>query len=613
MNPCKKYLSILLALAMVMSVFSACGKQEIAAATDAAPTEAQTEAPAETQAVDETLAPAESAASVSYYQVGDKIEDFTINTYDGREVSLYKVLEEKNMVLLNFWATWCGPCGMEFPAMQEAYAQYQDKMEIIAMSIEETDSDEVLADYVQEKGMTFCVARDAIGLNSRFQFSGIPTSIVVDRFGTICLIEEGAVPDAAIFTNLFDIYTAEDYPQSIILPSMRSERPAVQPADPAQLNEALNGEGGTLEFTNSTNPYYWPMTVAQKDGRTVVTASNVASLLSKAVVETQVDVNAGDVLVMEYKLASENYTNIMSVEVNGKVVKKIFAAEDWKTYAYRFEEGGSHKISVDFKIAGEILGADEGMWIDSIRVVTGDEALQALEANPQYPVGEQNNIQLLNENVTDAYIYDEADPSVTEPMHFCPDSTLRLMITLDETVDPENACLENVMTGDVYPLVPYAVEDGYLVEIPNATAEAYLSSVFVCCDGVPVVGMNISLSEEACTKYFDMIREYTGQSLVWEYCDDSMAAQTASGDVTYTVTYVDQNGAPVSGVMCQVCDDSMCQVFVSDANGVCQFTLPAKGYEVHTLKVPEGYEGDTTTITNAPVQGGELTFTLTKK
>ena len=613
MKSCKKYLAVLLTLALVLSVFSACGKQEIAAATEAAPAETQTEAPAETQAVAETQAPTEPAAVVNYYQVGDKIEDFTITTFDGKEVSLYKVLEEKNMVLLNFWATWCGPCGMEFPAMQEAYAQYQDKVEIIAMSIEETDSDEVLAAYVQEKGMTFCVARDAIDLNSRFQFSGIPTSIVVDRFGTICLLEEGAMPDSAVFTNLFDVYTAEDYPQSIILPSMRSERPTVQPADPAQLNEALNGEGGTLEFTNSSNPYYWPMNVAQKDGRTVVTASNAASPLSKAVVETQVDVNAGDVLVMEYMLESEDYTNVMSVEVDGKVVKKIFVAKDWKTYAYRFEEGGSYKISVDFKIAGEVFGADEGMWIDSIRVVTGDEALQALEANPQYPVGEKNNIQLLNENVTDAYIYDEADPSVTEPMHFCLDSTLRLMITLDETLNPENTWLENVMTGDVYPLVPYAVEDGYLVEMPNATAEEYLSSVIVYSDGAPVVGMNISLSEEACTQYFEMIREYTGQSLVWEYCDDSMAAQTASGDVTYTVTYVDQNGASVPGVMCQVCDESMCQVFISDANGVCQFTLPAKNYEIHTLKVPEGYEGDTTTITNAPAQGGELTFTLTKK
>ena len=104
-----------------------------------------------------------------------------------------------------------------------------------------------------------------------------------------------------------------------------------------------------------------------------------------------------------------------------------------------------------------------------------------------------------------------------------------------------------------------------------------------------------------------------GEPLKWEYADADTNIQSVSGDVTYTVTYVDQNGNPVPGVMCQVCDESMCQVFTSDDNGVCQFTLPAKAYEIHTLKVPAGYTGDTTTVTNAPVQGGELTFTLTKQ
>ena len=112
---------------------------------------------------------------------------------------------------------------------------------------------------------------------------------------------------------------------------------------------------------------------------------------------------------------------------------------------------------------------------------------------------------------------------------------------------------------------------------------------------------------------FALIQTALGQSYKWEYCDESVEIQEVSGDVTYTVTYVDQNGDPVPGVMCQVCDESTCQVFTSDANGVCRFTLPAKAYEIHTLMVPAGYEGDTTTITNAPAQGGELTFTLTKK
>ena len=51
----------------------------------------------------------------------------------------------------------------------------------------------------------------------------------------------------------------------------------------------------------------------------------------------------------------------------------------------------------------------------------------------------------------------------------------------------------------------------------------------------------------------------------------------------------------------------------NDANGVCEFTLAPYTWEIHTLMVPEGYEGDTETVTTAPVEGGEMTFTLTKK
>lgn len=60
-------------------------------------------------------------------------------------------------------------------------------------------------------------------------------------------------------------------------------------------------------------------------------------------------------------------------------------------------------------------------------------------------------------------------------------------------------------------------------------------------------------------------------------------------------------------------DDTTCATYQSDENGVCEFTLPPYAYEIHTLKLPEGYEGDTTTITTAPAEGGEMTIELKKK
>ena len=91
-------------------------------------------------------------------------------------------------------------------------------------------------------------------------------------------------------------------------------------------------------------------------------------------------------------------------------------------------------------------------------------------------------------------------------------------------------------------------------------------------------------------------------------------AAAADGDaVSYTIRYVDQNGDPVAGVTCQVCDAELCMVYVSDADGLCQFTLPPYAYEVHTLRLPGGYTGDMETVTLAPAAGGTLVLRLEKQ
>ena len=85
-----------------------------------------------------------SAEDDKVYQLGDKMEDFSVTLTDGTEVSLYGLLAEKKAVLINFWATWCPPCRMEFPYMQEAYDEMSDEIGIVALSIEPTDTNEAI-------------------------------------------------------------------------------------------------------------------------------------------------------------------------------------------------------------------------------------------------------------------------------------------------------------------------------------------------------------------------------------------------------------------------------------------------------------------------------------
>jgi hypothetical protein len=139
-----------------------------------------------------------------------------------------------------------------------------------------------------------------------------------------------------------------------------------------------------------------------------------------------------------------------------------------------------------------------------------------------------------------------------------------------------------------------------------------LSQMGLFFNGLPLADTSICTSWEDAEVFRLEGVAHMGLEMTVEVLDEAWTVTAPEGDGTYTVTYVDQNGDPVPGVMCQVCDEASCRVFVSDESGVCQFQLPAGAYEIHTLKVPAGYEGDTTTITKAPANGGELSFTLTK-
>lgn len=144
--------------------------------------------------------------------IGTEMQDFTVETIDGEEFSLSKELKDHDMVLINLWATWCPPCAKEFPFMQEAYEKYKDRVSIIALSVEPTDTVDVLKEYVEKNNMTFAVGSDKEpDLGSVFVTIGIPTTVVVDRFGNIAQVDVGMKASTEEFTDMFDHFLSEDY------------------------------------------------------------------------------------------------------------------------------------------------------------------------------------------------------------------------------------------------------------------------------------------------------------------------------------------------------------------------------------------------------------------
>ena len=113
MKHTKTLLCLLLALAMLLC--AGCKNTDgVQSTSEPAP---ESSAPETSAPTEETVAPTEGEA-VSY-QMGDKIQDFTVTTFDGKTVTLSEVLKEKDMVLINIWATWCGPCRTEIPHLKK--------------------------------------------------------------------------------------------------------------------------------------------------------------------------------------------------------------------------------------------------------------------------------------------------------------------------------------------------------------------------------------------------------------------------------------------------------------------------------------------------------------
>ena len=151
-------------------------------------------------------------------RMGKTMPDFTIDTVNGEPFCLSEELEEHELVLLNFWATWCPPCAREFPYMEEAYSQYSDRVSILALSIDPNDTDEMIRNYAEKYDLTFAVGSDRKpNIASNFITGSIPTTVVIDRFGNIALVEVGAKSDAADFTALFDYFLSEDYTETTVL------------------------------------------------------------------------------------------------------------------------------------------------------------------------------------------------------------------------------------------------------------------------------------------------------------------------------------------------------------------------------------------------------------
>jgi len=117
-------------------------------------------------------------------KIGAPAEEFKLIDLEGKWLSLadYK----GKVVLLNFWATWCGPCRVEMPSMEVLYQDFKDKgFEILAISSDHQGS-VITRPFVEAKALTFPILHDAdYRVSGTYGIRTLPMSYLIDRQGTL--------------------------------------------------------------------------------------------------------------------------------------------------------------------------------------------------------------------------------------------------------------------------------------------------------------------------------------------------------------------------------------------------------------------------------------------
>jgi peroxiredoxin len=127
--------------------------------------------------------------SVLHLHANEQAGDFTLKSKESGNIRLSE--QRGNIVLVNFWASWCGPCRTELPKMEALYQEYQDLgFEILAINVDdEAGMADVLLNDIE---VTFPILYDSAGeVSQLYDVNAMPTTVIIDRDGKQRLVHLG--------------------------------------------------------------------------------------------------------------------------------------------------------------------------------------------------------------------------------------------------------------------------------------------------------------------------------------------------------------------------------------------------------------------------------------
>lgn len=118
---------------------------------------------------------------------GGPAPDFTLEIFEELGGGTFTLSEHRGkVVVINFWASWCGPCRVEAPALQQVWEAYQERGDVILVGVDYVDNTQDALAYIREFGITYPNGPDlGTRISDAYHIQGVPETFVVGRDGNI--------------------------------------------------------------------------------------------------------------------------------------------------------------------------------------------------------------------------------------------------------------------------------------------------------------------------------------------------------------------------------------------------------------------------------------------